>query len=364
MSDSKGDSGSMPPPTAGAPSTSSPAATPAVVVVDTPAKPKPELSREELIAQRQYKALKIEDWCSNCQKVPSVVEDHAQGDLICDGCGLVLQGRLVDEHSEWRTFSNDTSGVDQTRVGGPSNPLLDDSGYSTGIAKGGSGGADGFQVNRLQNRGALSGSDRTLLEAYREIGRMADLIGLPQTIKDRASELYKGIHDQKALRGRDSKAVMAAAVYIACRQENVPRTLKEICALTRASKKEIGRCYKEMLKVLETNLSTINTSDFMIRFCSNLGLPTDILNASTAVAEKAVQMGIVAGKSPISVAAASIYLVSQLSKHKKTQKEIATVAGVSEVTIRNSYKDIHPHRAEVLPTFFAPVEDVNSLPVA
>jgi len=166
------------------------------------------------------------------------------------------------------------------------------------------------------------------------------------------------------MRGRSSDGIIAASLYIACRQEGVPRTFKEICSLTKVSKKEIGRCYKFMLKVLETNLETISTSDFMSRFCSKLELPNDVIKAATHVAKEAVSLGIVAGKCPISVAAAGIYLVSQLSKEKRTQKDIAGVAGVSEVTIRNSFKDLYPYRSKLLPTSFIPAESVENLPAS
>lgn len=300
--------------------------------------------------------------CPNCgDPEPEVVEDYAQGDRICKACGCIIGDRIIDEYSEWRTFANDTSSNDPNRVGGPSNPLLQDSGLSTIISK-----VDvtlsSSQLSRWQNRGALSSTDRSLLVAFKEIGRVADLMDLPQVIRDRASELFKQIDDLKSMRGRSSDGIIAASLYIACRQEGVPRTFREIGALTKVPKKEIGRCYKFMLKVLETNLETINTSDFMSRFCSKLELPNEIVKAATHVAKEAVNMGIVAGKCPISVAAAGIYLVSQLSREKRTQKDIAGVAGVSEVTIRNSFKDLYPYRSSLLPPSFTPAESVENLP--
>jgi len=301
--------------------------------------------------------------CPECKNPdPDVVEDYAAGDLICKDCGLVLGDRIVDEHSEWRTFSNsDTPGSDPNRVGGPSNPLLRDSGLSTIIGKGDAAAAS---LSRWQNRGALNSGDRSLLNAFKEIGRMSERMGLPQTIRDRANELYKQIDDQKSMRGRTADGIIAASLYIACRLEQVPRTFKEICALTKVSKKEIGRCYKFMLKVLETNLETITTQDFMNRFCSNLDLPMDVMKAATHVSKEAMRLGIVAGKSPISVAAAGIYMVSQLTTNtKRTQKAIADIAGVSEVTIRNAYKDLYPYRLQLVPAGSEFLQNVNSLPV-
>ena len=56
------------------------------------------------------------------------------------------------------------------------------------------------------------------------------------------------------------------------------------------------------------------------RFCSNLNLPLYVQRAATYIARKAVDADLVAGRSPISVAAAAIYMASQASKEKRSQK--------------------------------------------
>lgn len=158
----------------------------------------------------------------------------------------------------------------------------------------------------------MSSSDRALINAFREINAMADRINLPKTIVDRANTLFKQVHDGKNLKGRANDAIASACLYIACRQEGVPRTFKEICAVSKISKKEIGRCFKLILKALETSVDLITTGDFMSRFCSNLGLPNMVQRAATHIARKAVEIDIVPGRSPISVAAAAIYMASQV----------------------------------------------------
>lgn len=120
------------------------------------------------------------------------------------------------------------------------------------------------------------------------------------------------VHDGKNLKGRANDAIASACLYIACRQEGVPRTFKEICAVSKISKKEIGRCFKLILKALETSVELITTADFMSRFCSNLGLPNSVQRAATHIARKAGELDIVSGRSPISVAAAAIYMASQV----------------------------------------------------
>lgn len=293
----------------------------------------------------------------------NLIEDHRAGDMICSECGLVVGDRVIDVGSEWRTFSNEKGGEDRSRVGGPENTLLGGSDLSTMI--GPATGAASFDSsgNALYtNRRTVSSSDRTLINAFRTISNMCDRISLPRTIVDRTNMLFKMVHDGRNLRGRSNEAIAAACLYIACRQEGVPRTFKEIVAVTTVSKKEIGRCFKLILKAHDTNVDIITTGDFMNRFCSTLGLPREVQKASTHIAKAAVDLDIVPGRSPISVAAAAIYMASQASKDKRSQKEIADIAGVADVTIRQSYKLMLPRANELFPDGFDFHTQIKDLP--
>jgi len=201
-----------------------------------------------------------------------------------------------------------------------------------------------------------------LLNAFKIISTMADRINLPKTITDRANQLFKMVSDGKNLKGRSNDAIAAACLYIACRQEGVPRTFKEIVAVSTVSKKEIGRCFKLILKAHDTPVDLISTGDFMSRFCGTLSLSRDVQKAATCIAKKSVDLDIVPGRSPISVAAAAIYMASQASDDKRTQREIAEIAGVADVTIRQSYKLMLPRAAELFPPDFRFTTPIENLP--
>jgi len=177
---------------------------------------------------------------------------------------------------------------------------------------------------------------------------MCDAIGLTKLIADIAKQLYKRVEEEKLLRGKSTESIIAACIFIACRQENVPRTFKEICAITRVPKKEIGRCFKTLIRTFETNVTTMTSEDLMSRFCSMLSLPIQVQKAAVTLTQKTKELGTLAGKSPVSVAAACIYLVSHLYQQPKSTREIAQVTGVSEVTIKNSYKLLYNERMRLL----------------
>ncbi|KAF9664759.1 hypothetical protein SADUNF_Sadunf16G0051400 [Salix dunnii] len=326
-------------------------------------------------------------FCSDCKRNTEVVFDHSAGDTVCSECGLVLESHSIDETSEWRIFANESGDNDPVRVGGPTNPLLTDGGLSTVIAKpnGASGDFLSSSLGRWQNRG--SNPDRGLIMAFKTIATMSDRflismsrgmlmklevegLGLVATIKDRANEIYKKVEDQKSSRGRNQDALLAACLYIACRQEDKPRTVKEICSVANgATKKEIGRAKEYIVKHLgletgqSVEMGTIHAGDFMRRFCSHLGMSNHAVKAATEAVKTSEQFDI--RRSPISIAAAVIYIITQLSEDKKPLRgldaDISVATGVAEGTIRNSYKDLYPHVSKIIPSWYASEEDLKNL---
>ncbi|CAH9102747.1 unnamed protein product [Cuscuta europaea] len=302
-------------------------------------------------------------YCTDCKRNTEVVFDHSAGDTVCSECGLVLESRAIDETSEWRTFADDSGDHDPNRVGGPVNPLLGDVGLSTVISKAPNGNGDS-SLSRLQNRGG--DPDRALVLAFKAIAIMADRLSLVSTIKDRASEYYKRLEDLKCTRGRNLDALVGGCIYIACRQEGKPRTVKEICSIANgATKKEIGRAKEFIVKQLKVELGesmemgTIHAEDYLRRFCSNLGMNHEEIKAVQETVLMSKEFDI--RRSPISIAAAIIYMLTQLSDAKKPLRDIALATTVAEGTIKNAYRDLFPHASKILPEWYIKDKDTKNL---
>ncbi|CAG8579195.1 6128_t:CDS:2, partial [Racocetra fulgida] len=270
--------------------------------------------------------------CPDCKNpVPNIIEEFASGDLVCGDCGLVLGDRIIDTRSEWRTFAND-EGDDPSRVGAAADPLLDGSQLDTIISRRDGGSGTARDLNKVHGRANAVKGEKNLVQAYKEIAAMADAIGLTRLIADIAKQLYKRVEEEKLLRGK----------------KNVPRTFKEICAITRVPKKEIGRCFKTLIRTFETNVTTMTSEDLMSRFCSRLHLRMEIQKAALDLTITTKSLGTLEGKSPVSVAAACIYMASCLYNQPQSTKDVSQVTGVSEVTIKNSYKLLYVVREKLL----------------
>lgn len=335
-----------------------------------------------------------QDQCPDCGGT-RFVEDHAQGDIVCMGCGLVVQSHIIDERSEWRTFSDkDKETVDPNRVGGPSDPLLNGGNLSTVIGKTmGDPGGMSHALNRLHTRS--NDPDRNLITAFRNIAGMCDQLALVSGIKDRACSLFKEAMETGKMKGKGMQAVSAGCLYLACRQEGNPRTFKEITAVLPANvqKRDIGRCFKDIVQAFKDKaetrgdgvsaiqelLPTIqHPSDYVKRWNSDLKLGHNVFRACRDMALAAtpkegtteqLQAGAKAqawdSRSPVSVAATIIYIISLLCKNPEDRvniQDIVVVTQVAEATINGVYRDMYPDLIRLVPKFHANEEAIRALP--
>ncbi|KAJ2746074.1 transcription initiation factor IIB [Coemansia sp. BCRC 34301] len=287
--------------------------------------------------------------CPYCRdKVPNLIDDFASGDCICGNCGLVLGDRIVDTRSEWRTFANE-EGDDPSRVGNAANPFLDGAQLDTLIARNGDNGSGlARDLNRAQGRTTAQRHERNLVQAYKEISALCDAYDMPRTTVDIAKQLYKRVENEHLQRGKNNDAIIAACIFLACRQDNAPRTFKEICALTKVDRKDIGRTFKFLKSKLGAATNTTSSNDLIARFCSNLNLDQDTRRITELLTRKAKDMDHISGKSPVSIASACIYLSSYLMGCGRDAKAISEIAGVGEATIKATYKILFANRKDLL----------------
>ena len=212
-------------------------------------KPEPGLANSTPEVWREN--LNMQVICRDCKEYPpNLVEEFSSGDMVCGSCGLVLGDRIVDTRSEWRTFSNDDQGNDDpSRVGDGANPLLNGSQLQTSISFGdGASNHKSRDLHRAQNKSTHDKSTKSLLAAYKEIGALCDALNLTKNVSDTAKHLFKDVNDAGAFKGKSQETIVAGVIFIACRQCNVGRTFREIYALTKVPKAEIGRVFKALEK--------------------------------------------------------------------------------------------------------------------
>jgi len=280
---------------------------------------------------------------------PSEVVRTGDGELIHEPTGLVLEDDQIDRGPEWRAF-NHSERQSKSRVGAPTTQTMHDKGLTTQIdwkdkdAYGRSLSSEKrSQMHRLrkwQERiRTKDAGERNLQFALSETDRMASALGVPRSVREVASVTYRRALNEDLIRGRSIEGVATACLYAACRQEGIPRSLEEVTEVSRIEQKEIGRTYRYVAQELSLKMEPVDPKQYVPRFVSELGASEEVQAKANEIIDVTAEKGLLSGKSPTGYAAAAIYAASLLCNEKKTQREVADVAQVTEVTIRNRYQE-------------------------
>jgi len=289
------------------------------------------------------------DVCPECGSA-NIINDEDSGEVICGSCGLVLRESTINDGPEWRAF---TPGEKETRsrVGAPLSFAVHDKGLTTVIGRVGK---DAYgrnipldtklqmlRLRKWQIRSRVHSSiDRNLAQAMAELDRLSDKLHIPPNIKEKAAVIYRTALDQGLVRGRSISAIAAASLYAACRMTQTPRTLREITHVSTIEKKDIARCYRLMLKELNIQMPIPDAQLRIPKIAAKVGVGEKTQQKAVEILRRAGKLKTTAGKDPMGLAAAALYIACQMTDEKRTQKVIADAAGVTEVTIRNRYKGL------------------------
>ncbi len=283
--------------------------------------------------------------CPECAS-KNIFRDSERGETICRDCGLVIEDRMVDFSQEWRDFEDD-SGGSKRRTGAPSSQTQFDQGLGTEVGTtsdfyklGSDKERDKFFRLRKWNIRISTAIERNLKVALAELKRVSSFLKLPKSVEEEAARIYRLAVQKGLVRGRSMESVVAGALYAACRRHEIPRTLDEMGEASGIEKKEIGRTYRFVTRELEISIRPSNPADYIPRFASALKLSPETQSKAVEILEMARDIELTSGRGPTGIAAAALYVASLIHGEKRTQREVADVAGVTEVTIRNRYKEL------------------------
>ena len=287
--------------------------------------------------------------CNTC-KSSRTVTDPESGEIICRHCGIVITDKVHESRPEWRSFSSEEF-MDRSRAGVPSSLARHDMGLSTVIGR-----ADRDASGRLLDASmrstmnrlrawdfrsqAHSPTDRNLRQAFSELERLRDKLGVSDAVVEKTAYIYRKAQEMGLVRGRTISATVAAALYIACRESGTSRTLKDIAQIGNIKRKDIARIYRLVVIELDLKMPLIDPMKCIARVASKATLSERTRRAAIDIMELVTKSGSSAGKDPMGLAASVLYLACLSSGEPKTQTEIAEAAGVTEVTVRNRYKSL------------------------
>jgi transcription initiation factor TFIIB len=298
---------------------------------------------------RRRDKIQSEDVCTDCGS-SNIIHDEESGEIICGNCGLVITESTINKGPEWRAFTQSEK-ESRSRVGVPLSFSVHDKGLTTMIGRVG---RDAFgrkiplktklqmlRLRKWQIRSRVHSSvDRNLAQAMAELDRLTDKLHIPPPIKEKAAVVYRKALDKGLVRGRSISAIAAASLYAACRTTQTPRTLRELSVHSPIDKKDIARCYRLLLRELSLSMPIPTASLRVPKIASKVNVGEKTQQRAVEILREAERLKTTAGKDPMGLAAAALYIACVMNDEKRTQKMIADAAGVTEVTIRNRYKGL------------------------
>jgi len=284
--------------------------------------------------------------CPECGS-DQLAKDEAAGHITCTQCGIVIE-TIIDRGAEWRTYEPSEERT-RSRSGAPLSAMQPDLGLKTqigGVQRDARGGKmDQESQNRFRrltrlDRRTQSSEIRNLSTALRELRRLKSHMGVPDDVAELASIYYRRALKQDLIRGRSIDGMVAASLYIAFRQKEIPQTLRDLAAVANVDLKELGRCVRIFISELRIKPAPREFDPLVYRLGDQLGISMAAKRQACEIIEGARQKGVTVGKNPMSVAAAAIYISTIRTGERRTQEQIARAAKTTPVTIRSRFKEI------------------------
>ncbi len=285
--------------------------------------------------------------CDVCEGT-ELIHDGINGEIVCGRCGLVRSDEVFNLGPEWRAFTLSESSKRERATPTPYSTF--DGGMYTRFREGKDANGTRLKPDQLQKWRRLRRFDfrtksddnkiRNLNQATIEVERYTDRLHLPRGIKDKALFIYRKALKEDLIRGRTISDFVAAAVYAACRQSRVPRSLANVSEASGRSVKDISRTYRLLVRSLKLRMPVDTPMKFVPRIASSLNIDLETERKAIESLRRAGVLKLLIGKDPRSMATAALYMACKSKKRKMTQKKLADAAGISTVSLRNRLREL------------------------
>jgi len=264
-----------------------------------------------------------------------------KGEVICRSCGYVIEDKMVDFGQDWRDF-DDSGSQSKSRVGAPVTYLQP--GLSTEVGSKADlskiGNKSKFYRLRLWQKRTANSIEQNLNHALSELKKISSYLKLNAHVEEEAARIYTQALQKGLIKGRGVERMIAGAIFAACKIFESPKTLHEISESSSIDEKDVVKSYKFLIRMLSIKIMPVNPISFVAKFGSELNLSQKTQTKAVNYIERAMKKGITSGKSPNSIAAASLYVASLVNKEKRTQLKFAETAKITEVTLRNRFNEL------------------------
>jgi transcription initiation factor TFIIB len=288
--------------------------------------------------------------CPACNSY--LVGDPEKGEQVCPRCGVVVEEKIPDPQPEWKAIDLEEK-QRRVRVGAPLTLTLHDMGLTTDIGPAVDGAglqspeamADLQRLSKWQKRiRTTSAEERSLSNLLNRVNELVEVLGLPQHVAETSSHIIRTAVKTRVSKSRSVTGLAGAAVYLACRKCDVSRTLQDVAAACQMDRYALAHYYRYIVKMLEGHAVPLPPIEkYIAKLVGKLKMGSRVERVAVELARKVGGSPLMDGKSPAGIAAAYVYIASALVSRIVPQREIAQAAQITEVTLRNRYKELVEH---------------------
>jgi len=272
-----------------------------------------------------------------------LITDTINGEIFCANCGTVTEENL-DNHNEMTLHSLEDF-MSKSQVGPKQSLSMYDKGMSSIIGKDKDSTGkplSSFNKSRFSRLRILDSrsktkksSERTLVKSLTFLNGLKEKLGISENTVEGTSSLFRRAQKHQLTRGRSSNDLMAASLYVSCRQTMTPRSLEDISETANITKKHLQKSVRVLIEEFGLVLPQYNISSFLTKLSNDLNISEKTKRFALKILSDVEKCGSAAGKNPIGQAAASLYLASMLMGDNISQSKFCEFSGVSTVTLRN-----------------------------
>lgn len=180
---------------------------------------------------------------------------------------------------------------------------------------------------------------RLIAEFENEIRAFIQRLGLSPRLMKLAVEYFLELLKIKRKIPRTSIKYYASAIlYVTARENNEPISLKKVLRTLNLDHYQFSKTLKIISKILKIQPKPIDPYTFLQQVLRDLRVSdSDMLQECKMLLEEGKKHGLLSGRDIRGVIGGIIYVVAKALGRHITQKDLAKICGVTEVTIRNRF---------------------------
>jgi transcription initiation factor TFIIB len=288
--------------------------------------------------------------CSSCGN-NHMITDRESAEVVCSRCGRVISDYVETNSPDWHTSikdrSNNRSGIGMSL----SSLARHDMGLSTIIGRTDRDASGNILDTAMRSRmqrlrtwdirsQAQSSAAKNRKQAFTQLSILKDKLNLSDAVIEKTAYIYRKAQERLLIRGRTISGMLAAAIYIACREMGTPRTLNDIATVNNMKRKELARNYRLLYFELDLRIPIIDPMKCIVKVANKANLTENTKRQALDIMRQAIKKEISAGKDPMGLAAAILYISCLKTGENTTQTDVARASGKTEVTIRNRFTEL------------------------